>query len=120
LLSGTEQKVTIHYADVSSERAVIFARLDICREHTDIHMLINNAAISDSQPFEQVDLKDYERLFDINFWGTVYCGKHFLPDLKDNSESRFVNVISDFALMGFPGKSTYGSSKSAVMALRIH
>jgi short-subunit dehydrogenase len=62
-----------------------------------------------------VDLSDYKHLFDINFWGTIYCTKHFLPDLKKENDSRLVNIISDFALMGFSGKTTYSSSKSAVM-----
>jgi len=35
--------------------------------------------------------------------------------LKKQNHSRLVNIISDFALMGFPGKTTYSSSKSAVM-----
>jgi short-subunit dehydrogenase len=63
-----------------------------------------------------MDLIDFKKLFDINFWGTVYCTKHFLPDLKKQNDSRLVNIISDFAFMGFPGKTAYGSSKSAVLS----
>jgi short-subunit dehydrogenase len=37
-----------------------------------------------------------------------------LPAIK-KQKGIVVNVISDFALMGFPGKTTYGSSKAAVM-----
>lgn len=62
-----------------------------------------------------MDLVDYKKLFDVNFWGTVCCTKHFLHDLKQREDSRIVNIISDFALMGFPGKTAYGSSKSAVL-----
>jgi len=47
--------------------------------------------------------------------GTIYFTKHFLPDLKKQNEARVVNIISDFAFIGFPGKTAYGSSKSAVL-----
>jgi len=114
-LEINKQKITIHQADISNEQNIIATRLDILSSHQRIDVLINNASISISQPFAQVDLSDYKHLFDINFWGTIYCTKHFLPDLKNQNDSRLVNIISDFALMGFPGKTTYGSSKSAVM-----
>jgi short-subunit dehydrogenase len=114
-LEISEQKITIHQADVSNEGNIIAARLEILNHHDRIDMLVNNAAISISQHFEQIDLADYKNLFDINFWGTVYCTRHFLPDLKKQNDSRIVNIISDFAFMGFPGKTAYGSSKSAVL-----
>lgn len=113
--SYIEQRVTIHHTNVSQENSIEEVRLDILKEHNHIDILVNNAAISISQPFEQVDLADYRQLFEINFWGTVYCSRHFLADLKSRPDTRLVNIISDFALIGFPGKTTYGSSKSAVM-----
>lgn len=109
------QMVTIHPADISKEEQVVSTHISIVMQHALINVLVNNAAVSISQPFEQLDLSDYKTLFDVNFWGAVYCTKHFLPDLKKQPHSKLVNIISDFALLGFPGKTSYGSSKSAVM-----
>lgn len=114
-LAANGPTVTVHPVDVSSEQDIRAARLDILRMHGGIHVLVNNAGISISQNFEQMDLTDYRALFNVNFWGTIYCAKHFLPDLKRQNQSRLVNVISDFAFMGFPGKTAYGASKSAVL-----
>ncbi len=107
--------VTIHHTDVSQEEQVRAAVVDIVRMHGSVDILINNAAISSSQPFEQVSLPHYRRLMDVNFWGTVYCTRYFLPHMQQRPQAKLVNIISDFALMGFPGKTTYASSKSAVM-----
>ncbi|MDP9230960.1 MAG: SDR family NAD(P)-dependent oxidoreductase [Bacteroidota bacterium] len=115
VLQRGHQKITTHKVDISQEQQIISARAEILEQHQRIDILINNAGVSISQTFDQLELADYKWLFDINFWGTVYCTKHFLPDLKQQTDSRLVNIISDFALMGFPGKTTYGSSKSAVM-----
>ena len=114
-LQGDQRVISLHNVDISSEEQIIAARQEILQQHRRIDLLINNAGISVSQPFEQMELTDYKSLFNTNFWGTVYCTRHFLDDLKKQPESRLVNIISDFALMGFPGKTAYASSKSAIM-----
>jgi short-subunit dehydrogenase len=116
--SGIEnktQRITIHKTDISKEQEIEITLQEIINQHKHIDILVNNAGISISQPFDQVDLADYKQLFEINFWGTIFCSRYFLPELKKQSDSRLVNIISDFALMGFPGKTAYSSSKSAIM-----
>src|SRR2546421_1888136 len=103
-LTDSEQKVTIHQADISSEQCVIATRADIFSKHQRINILINNAAISISQKFDQLNLEDFKKLIDINFWGTVYFTKYLLQELNNQDNSRVVNIISNFALLGFPGK----------------
>lgn len=114
-LKTETQNITIHQTDISKEQEIIISKQIIIDQHKRINILINNAAISISQTFDDINLAEYKRLIEINFWGTVYCSKQFLPELKQQSDSRLVNIISDFALLGFPGKTSYGSSKSAVM-----
>jgi short-subunit dehydrogenase len=108
------QTISVHHADVSIEKNVIVARTQILQIHQHINILVNNAAISISQDFSKIDLADFRQVVEINFWGTICCSKHFLPDLKEQSDARLVNIISGFASMGFPGKTAYCSSKSAV------
>ncbi len=77
-LKNTIQKISIHVADISQEQQVIAARQEIIDTHQKVDIVINNAGISISQPFQQVDLEEYKHLIDVNFWGTVYCSKYFL------------------------------------------
>jgi short-subunit dehydrogenase len=114
-LKTPDQKITVHQTDISEEQNIIYVRENILSNHNHIDILVNNAGVSISQTFGLLEIADFQKLFDTNFWGTVYCTKHFLPDLKKQDNSRLVNIISDFALMGFPGKTAYGSSKSAIM-----
>ncbi len=109
-----EQRVTIHCIDVSDEAAVARARMEVLAVHTDVDLLINNAGISVSRRFADLDEPDFQRVMAVNFWGAVYCSRHFLPDLKTRPHSRLVNISSDFALLGFPGKTAYGASKGAL------
>jgi short-subunit dehydrogenase len=115
LVSG-EQLITVHTVDIADESAVAPACKEIIRQHSSIDILVNNAGISISQPFEQTSLPDFRRLIEVNFWGTVYCTRYLLPALRKSPRASIVNVISGFALMGFPGKTAYAASKGAVMA----
>jgi short-subunit dehydrogenase len=115
MVSAT-QLVSLHHTDISSEQEVILAAEAIKSTHTSVDILINNAGISISQPFSQIQSADFHHLMEVNFWGTIYCSRHFLPLLLESPEPRLANIISTFALLGFPGKTAYASSKGAVMA----
>lgn len=80
--------------------------------------LINNAGII--QPFINVKDLEYdlvERVMNINFYGTLYMCKAFLPHLIDRPEAHIVNISSMGGFMPFPGQTIYGASKAAVKLL---
>ncbi len=80
--------------------------------------IINNAGII--QPFEKLGDTDFtviKRVFDINFFGTLYVIKAFLPHLQTRPEAHIVNVSSMGGFLPVPGQATYGASKAAVKIL---
>jgi NAD(P)-dependent dehydrogenase (short-subunit alcohol dehydrogenase family) len=107
--------VSLHKADVAEEQAVKGLVGDVVRIHRRASILINNAGVSISAPFEEIRPGDYERLMGTNFWGAVYSCRHALPVLRQGREARIVNVLSGFALLGFPHKVSYCSSKAALL-----
>jgi NAD(P)-dependent dehydrogenase (short-subunit alcohol dehydrogenase family) len=76
--------------------------------------LVNNAGVGLVGRTEEVSLDDMRWLIDINFWGTVYGTKTFLPIMRRQDYGHIVNVSSVFGLMAPPGQSTYCASKFAV------
>ncbi|MBS1583587.1 MAG: SDR family NAD(P)-dependent oxidoreductase [Bacteroidetes bacterium] len=114
-LGSTAARCTVHPADIADEQAVAAAHAAIVAQHRQVDLLINNAAISISRPFLMADAADMERVLAVNLGGTVRMCRHFLPDLRRSTDARLVNIISAFALLGFPGKTAYASSKAAVM-----
>ena len=50
----------------------------------------------------------------INFWGTVYGVKYFMPILKPEKRPHIVNLSSVFGLIGPAGQCAYAASKFAV------
>ena len=53
----------------------------------------------------------------VNFYGTLYMIKSFLPHLLDRPEGYIVNVSSMGGFLPVPGQSVYGASKAAVKLL---
>lgn len=104
-----------HVVDIADEHAVAAAHTTIIAEHGCADLVINNAAVSMSVPFEASSTDDMKRLFAVNYWGTVHLCRQFLPDLRRRKKAHLVNIISGFAVLGFPGKTAYGPSKAAVL-----
>lgn len=79
-----------------------------------VHILINNAGINVTAPFEAHSLEDFQRVFDVNLNGVIYGCHFFLPLLKAAPQAHIVNVSSVFGIVGVAGQSAYSASKFAV------
>ena len=80
--------------------------------------VINCAGII--QPFAELvdlDYDDIDRVFDVNFRGTLYMTKAFLPSLLARPEAHIVNISSMGGFLPVPGQTAYGASKAAVKLL---
>lgn len=80
--------------------------------------IINNAGII--QPFIKVNELSYDaidRVMNVNFYGTLYMTKTFLPHLLTRPEAHIMNISSMGGFLPVPGQSIYGASKAAVKLL---
>ena len=110
---GTD--VSAHVVDVADgARVENFAR-EVEERHGRVDVLINNAGVALHGTVEEVSLADIEWVMSVNFWGTVYCVKHFLPLLKrSQTQSHIVCMSSIFGVIAPPGHAAYCASKFAV------
>lgn len=79
-----------------------------------LDLLLNNAGVAVTSPFEDADLARHHRLIDINLKGVVNGCHTALPFLKRTPQARVVNLCSASALFGQPMLSTYSATKAAV------
>lgn len=113
-LSGKRASATTHVVDVSDEAAVRSFAEDVVARHSRVTLLINNAGVALYGTFEEISLEDLRWLLGVNFWGTVYGVKYFLPILKQQPQAHIVNLSSVFGLVAPAGQSAYSASKFAV------
>ncbi len=88
-----------------------------------IDTLVNNAGMSAHALLSEVSSLDwYQRLMQINLWGSAWCTQAALPHLEA-SRGRIVAVSSLAGLVGVPGRTAYCATKFAMTgffeALRV-
>lgn len=100
-------------ADVSVENDNKLVLQKTLEKYKKIDILINNAGISMRALFNDLDLKVLKQVMDINFWGTVYATKYFLPEILKTKGS-IIGISSIAGYRGLPGRTGYSASKFAM------
>jgi short-subunit dehydrogenase len=106
--------VSTHIVDVSSREQMQSFADGILAGHGRVTHLINNAGVALIGDVDEISLENIEWLMGINFWGTVYGVKIFLPVLREQKLAHIVNVSSVFGFVAPPGQAAYCASKFAV------
>ena len=118
-LAGTNKdKLGIFVVDITSKTAVEAFFEKAIAQFGGVDGIINNAGII--QPFVKVNELGYEtieRVMNVNFYGTLFMTKTFLPHLLTRPEAHIMNISSMGGFLPVPGQSVYGASKAAVKLL---
>jgi len=113
-------RITIHVCDVSEERQVVAFRDAVAAQHgtNHINLLFNNAGIAGGGSFLKDTRADWERTFNVCWFGVYYCTRAFLPLLLESDEGYIVNISSINGFWACLGPSTahtaYSSAKFTV------
>ncbi|SVE60732.1 uncharacterized protein METZ01_LOCUS513586, partial [marine metagenome] len=87
-----------------------------------IDVLHNNAGIHESMisedlSLDNMDLKTFNKVMDINVTGSWLCAKYALPYLRKSKNASIINAGSTSSVAGYPNCVAYGTSKGAVMQM---
>ena len=110
--------LSTHLVDITDKAAVEKLPAIIIACHGAVDGIINNAGII--QPFVRINQLDFtaiERVMNVNFYGSLFMIKTFLPYLLNRPEAHLVNVSSMGGFLPVPGQSVYGASKAAIKLL---
>ncbi|MBX9879979.1 MAG: glucose 1-dehydrogenase [Candidatus Obscuribacterales bacterium] len=102
-------------ADVASEKdnAILIDLIE--RSIGKIDILVNNAAVWDAAPIDQIDVDHYDRVFDTNVKGVIATTMAALPKIKNGG--RIINISSVAAEGVMKTASVYSASKAALNTL---
>lgn len=99
--------------DVSNEKDNEQLVKETIKAFDKIDILINNAGISMRALLEEIDLKVFKKVMDINFNGTLYATKYCLPHILE-SKGSIVGISSINGYRGTPARTAYTASKYAM------
>lgn len=102
--------------DVSDRAAVDEVAARVLERHPRISVLVNNAGVPGRATFLDGDPDAIEGVIRINYLGSVWCLRAFLPGLRAAAPSDVVNIVSVAGTVAFPPSGPYGASKHAQLA----
>lgn len=123
---------TAHVVDLTDDGAVAAMVADVVRRDGRIDALVNNAGGEvpvggddlppSHPPIEDVDLEQWQRVFDINLRTTLLCCRHVVPTMKAQRAGRIVNIASGAARGTSHGgvSRAYSCAKAGVVTMTRH
>jgi NAD(P)-dependent dehydrogenase (short-subunit alcohol dehydrogenase family) len=102
--------------DVADREAVDRAARAITERYPALKLLVNSAGIPGRVRFLDSDPEAIERVLRINYLGSVWCLRAFLPALLAGAPSDVVNIVSVAGTVAFPPSGPYSASKHAQLA----
>lgn len=115
LAGSLSERVSTHVVNIADRAAVEALPEAVIAAHHAVDGLINCAGIIQHfVRFKDLPYTEIERVMNINFYGTIYMTKAFLPHLLARPQGHIVNISSMGGFLPVPGQTMYGASKAAV------
>jgi 3-oxoacyl-[acyl-carrier protein] reductase/pteridine reductase len=110
------RRASIVECDVRSEASVQKAIADVSAFHGRLDVLVNNAAVFESVPLDQMTVDGWDRVFETNARGPFLMAREAIPHLRA-THGRIVNIGSLGGIRAWAGHAHYCASKAALHML---
>ena len=104
-------------ADVSDGAAVREMAGAVGAQLGEISLLVNNAGLSWSGLFQDMDYATWRRLFAVHVDGAYHCARAVLPAMLREKDGCIVNISSIWGLRGASCEVGYAAAKAAQIGL---
>jgi NAD(P)-dependent dehydrogenase (short-subunit alcohol dehydrogenase family) len=104
------------YCDVSNETQLVKTLEIIVYQKPSLKYLINNAAISEFKPIDELTLEEWNHVLEVNLTSYFLTAKYLRKSLQRNMGA-IVNMCSTRAFMSEANTEAYSASKGGVFAL---
>jgi 3-oxoacyl-[acyl-carrier protein] reductase len=116
-IRGRGGQAELHQLDVGDETAVKQLVNDIDTAGLGLHILVNNAAVTDDRLLATTTTAAWERLLRVNLSGAFFFMRAVVPIMMDQGWGRIINISSNSAHRPGPGQAAYAAAKGGLEAL---
>ncbi|MGD0920830.1 MAG: SDR family oxidoreductase [Terriglobia bacterium] len=102
--------------DVSQPESVRKLVAETLRAFSQVHVLVNNAAIQVNKTVEETTVEEWNREIAVNLGGVFLCSKFFLPHLR-RTKGAIINLSSVNGFFVEPMCAGYCATKAAIIGL---
>ena len=102
-------------ADVTDLAAIEAMVKKIIEELGGIHILVNNAGITQDNLFMRMKPEQWSKVIDVNLNGVFNVTKAVIRPMVKQRKGKIINISSVVGFTGNPGQVNYSSTKSALV-----
>ena len=113
-LGGTSLEVL---GDISKELEVQRIAAAVQSHFGRVDVLVNNAGVSFICPAENIEVKDWQRVLEVNLTGPFLLCREFGKLMLQQGQGSIVNVSSVAGLAGISDRAAYNASKHGLIGL---
>lgn len=103
--------------DVSNEKSVNEAILDVEKKIGTIDILVNNAGIIKRVPMHEMEVSDFRHVIDVDLNGPFIMTKAVLPSMMKKRSGKIINICSMMSEFGRETVSAYAAAKGGLKML---
>ena len=93
--------------DVSDRKNVFDSISEVVKRAGRIDVLVNNAGFGISGAVEDTDESAVRKIFDVNYFGTLFATQAVIPVMRENGGGTIINMSSAGAPLSLPFQSFY-------------
>jgi len=82
-----------------------------------VDVLVNNAAVAQEKPFEDITDADWDRIMAVNLRGAFTCCQELLPGMVERRWGRIINISSIGGQWGGFNQVHYAAAKAGLISL---
>ena len=101
--------------DITSESSIADLRRQVETDHGRLDIVVNNAAILDATPLDQLTRERYDLVQQVNQNGALWTTLGLLDSLKASGQGRVVNIASIQGVRAAPDTLAYATAKGGVV-----
>ncbi len=114
-IEDMNRKCLTFQVDVTDLEAIYIMVNNIIEELGEIHILVNNAGITQDNLFMRMKPEQWSKVIDVNLNGVFNVTKAVIRSMVKQRYGKIINISSVVGFSGNPGQVNYSSTKSALV-----